>query len=204
MAPSAEIEEDWRPPRVPHAPPAMRALLLLALFPLLAVAGLGFIQTEDVETPPVEDPHRQFDFWVGNWECRTPDGALGGTNEITLECGDKVLQEHWTGAQGGVGTSLNTYDARRKLWHQTWVDQYGTLLLLDGGLNEEGHMILEGTRPAADGTEIQHRIRWAPSDETVRQTWTVSRDGGAAWKTVADLIYSRVEKPAEESEGQAR
>jgi len=76
----------------------------------------------------------QFDFWVGDWECRGPDGTLGGTNRITLECGGRVLQEHGEAPSGGVGTSLNIYDTHTGLWHQTWVDQGGTLLQLDGGI----------------------------------------------------------------------
>ncbi len=142
-----------------------------------------------VELPP--EAH-QFDFWVGDWECRTPDGTLGGTNRITLECAGRVLQEHWEDTTGGVGTSLNMYDPVTGKWHQTWVDQSGTLLQLDGGLNAAGSMVMEGTRPRRDGNgDVQHRITWTPADGTVHQVWTYSIDAGTTWNTAADLVYSK-------------
>ena len=168
---------------------------------LISLTAFAFGQASAEKPSPTDDPHRQIDFWVGDWECRTRKGQLAGTNEITLECGGKVLQEHWKGARGGVGTSLNIYDARREVWHQTWVDQSGTLLLLDGNLDEDGDMVLEGTRPGPDGSEVLHRIRWAPSESGVRQTWTFSKDEGESWQTLADLDYVRAQKsPAKDEE----
>ncbi len=119
---------------------------------------------------------------------------------ITLECGDKVLQENWTGASGGAGKSLNIYDAKQKLWHQTWVDQFGTLLQLDGNLDADGNMVLRGTRPGKDGKMVQHQIKWSPQGEQVRQTWTYSTDDGETWTTAADLNYIRVKTEAPEKE----
>jgi hypothetical protein len=54
-----------------------------------------------------------------------------------------VLHERYATPGGYSGESLNIYDASRKLWHQTWVDSTGTLLLLDGGVRD-GRMMLEG------------------------------------------------------------
>jgi len=155
-------------------------------------------------TPPqaAGDPHRQFDFWLGEWECFTQAGALAGTNRIELSCGGKVLEEHWKGTGGSVGTSLNIYDAQTRRWHQTWVDAGGTLLLLDGELQEDGAMLLEGTRPTPGGGEVLHRIVWMPEEdgEVVRQTWTSSGDEGKTWRTLADLDYRR---PAPEESAEA-
>ncbi|NQU49369.1 MAG: hypothetical protein HQ519_12030 [Planctomycetes bacterium] len=159
---------------------------------------LAIEQQEPAKVGGVEketkDPYRQFDFWVGNWRCETQDGKAAGKNKITLECGNKVLRENWTGAGGGVGTSLNIYDALQKTWHQTWVDQYGTLLQLDGNLDDAGNMVLRGTRPGKEGKTVKHQIKWSPLDEKVRQTWTVSNDDGKTWKVLADLNYIRVKE----------
>src|SRR4051812_17556363 len=76
--------------------------------------------------------HRGFDFWLGHWEVRTPDGKLAGTNRIEREYDGCVLHERYATPRGYSGESLNIYDASRKLWHQTWVDSTGTLLLLEG------------------------------------------------------------------------
>ena len=39
--------------------------------------------------------HRAFDFWLGDWEVRTPDGALAGTNIVTLQYDGGVLHERY-------------------------------------------------------------------------------------------------------------
>src|SRR2546427_2060913 len=47
------------------------------------------------------------------------------------------LQENWEGTDGMTGTSLNAYEAARGLWHQTWVDSRGSILLLEGQLDRK-------------------------------------------------------------------
>ena len=85
--------------------------------------------------------HRQFDFWLGEWNVRTPDGKLAGVNSIKREYDGCVLHERYATQRGYSGESLNMYDAGRKVWHQTWVDTSGALLLLEGGLRG-GSMVL--------------------------------------------------------------
>jgi DNA-binding winged helix-turn-helix (wHTH) protein len=83
------------------------------------------------------------------------------------------------------------YDAARKVWHQTWVDNSGGILYLDGGL-KNGSMVLGGKRRARKGGWVTDRITYTPRpDGSVRQWWQVSRDGGASWKTVFDGIYRK-------------
>ena len=50
-----------------------------------------------------------FDFWVGRWEVRMPDGTLIGTNTITKRDGGCSIQERWEGAGGSTGTSVSFY-----------------------------------------------------------------------------------------------
>ena len=142
-------------------------------------------------TGPAADPARQFDFWIGSWECRGADGELAGTNTIRKILGGAVLEEEWRGASGSHGKSLNIHDAATGRWHQTWVDDSGLLLLLDGGLQEDGSMLMEGKRPGEKGGVVRHRIRWRPLDGgRVRQTWDQSKDDGALWTNLVDLVYS--------------
>lgn len=85
-----------------------------------------------------------------------------------------------------TGTSFNLYDAATKRWHQTWVDSAGSLLQLDGNL-QDGRMVL-ASAPAAQ----VNRITWTPlPDGRVRQLWEASADSGATWKTVFDGYYER-------------
>ena len=165
------------------------AVIALAVSPLAAAA-----QSPAPSAPPkscATAQDRQFDFWLGTWTVTDPSGKPQGTNEITSELRGCVLQEHWSGAQGGRGTSFNHYDAARKRWHQTWVDDSGGILQLDGGWRD-GAMVLWGNRPGRNGATITDRITFTPlSDGTVRQWWQVSRDGGATWTTSFDGIYRK-------------
>jgi hypothetical protein len=136
----------------------------------------------------------QFDFWIGSWEVRTPDGKVAGTNRIEPLLDGCVLQETWRGAKGLQGSSLNMYVPSTKRWHQTWMDQQGTLLLLDGTLRD-GTMVMSGQALSTNkpGVMALQRVTWTPSnDGTVRQLWESSEDGGTTWTTVFDGRYSRV------------
>jgi outer membrane protein assembly factor BamB len=123
--------------------------------------------------------HRQFDFWVGDWQVYRPDGSFAGRNRITREYGDCVIHEHYDTHRGYSGESLNTYDATRKVWHQTWTDDTGLLLTLEGRWDGKS-MILE-TRG--------QRITWTPNaDGSVRQLWESADDKGV-WTVAFDGKY---------------
>ena len=133
---------------------------------------------------------RQFDFWIGEWQVRTPDGKLVGTNRIEREYGGCVIHERYTTGRGYSGESLNMFDAPRKVWHQTWVDDSGVLLVLEGRVID-GRMVLEGQAPAPEGHTIKHRITWTPNaDGSVRQLWE-STDAKGAWTIAFDGAYTK-------------
>jgi hypothetical protein len=132
--------------------------------------------------------HRQFDFWLGDWEVKDPKGNIAGTNLITSEFAGCVLQEHWVGSQGGRGSSFNIFSSSDKKWHQAWVDDSGTFLNLIGGF-EDGKMVLVNDAPV-----LTDRITWNVVDgdkDRVRQHWEQSQDGGKTWKTAFDGLYIR-------------
>ena len=107
--------------------------------------------------------HRAFDFWVGEWQVHGANGKLVGTN---------------------------IYDASRKVWHQTWTDSSGLLLMLEGGL-QDGKMVLEGKGVDAAGAPVNHRITWSPNaDGSVRQHWE-STNAAGQWSTAFDGKYTR-------------
>lgn len=171
--------------------------------PLAAIVLLAFVPPAPAEAqtpaspPPCSAPeHRQFDFWIGDWNVTGPDGRQAGRNRITAILDGCVLREEWTGAGGVSGTSYNIYDARSGRWHQTWVDGQGMLLLLDGGVDSTGAMVLENEQPGRDGKPLRNRITWTRiGPDEVRQLWETSGDGGSTWATVFDGSYRRV--PAE-------
>src|SRR5215471_16022313 len=131
-----------------------------------------FLATPISQAVPCGGPeNRQFDFWVGDWQVHKPDGSFAGMNRITLEYGGCVVHERYATGRGYSGESLNTYDAARKVWHQTWVDSGGLLLTLEGGWNGKS-LVLEGMAPNMSGVQSKQRITWTPNaDGSVHQLW---------------------------------
>jgi hypothetical protein len=134
--------------------------------------------------------HRAFDFWLGEWLVHTPDGKLAGSNRISSEYNGCVVHERYDTGRGYSGESLNIYDAGRKVWHQTWVDTSGTLLVLEGGLRG-GSMVIEGQTTGPDAQVTKHRIKWTPNiNGSVRQFWE-STDAKGKWGVAFDGLYTR-------------
>jgi hypothetical protein len=173
----------------------MRGASWVMVVSTVIVCALPASSTAQSTPPPAcERPeHRQFDFWIGEWDVTLPNGNKAGTNRIQSINAGCALREEWTGAGGTTGTSLNAFDAISGRWHQTWIGSDGILLLLDGGLRD-GAMELSGVIVARDGARTHNRIRWTPisgTPATVRQLWEVSSDGGNTWAVAFDGTYRR-------------
>ena len=142
------------------------------------------------ETPCPGEEYRQFDFWIGDWEVFDEAGTPQGTNHIEQILSGCALQENWVGAHGSVGHSFNAFDKNTGRWHQTWVDNGGLLLQLDGELEGDA-MVLSGPGTSRDGEPITHRITWTALDDgRVKQHWQVSPDG-EEWKDVFVGLYNQ-------------
>lgn len=164
---------------------AIVACLMLMMF----ATGAGAQNASG--TAPCSSPrHHEFDFWLGDWDVYGAQGKLAGTNHITREHGGCVVHEHYANDRGYDGESFNVFDATRGVWHQTWVDSSGLLLVLEGGL-KDGAMVLEGNVLGAAGKPVPQRITWTPRpDGTVRQLWQ-SQDPKGGWNVVFDGTYRR-------------
>ena len=132
---------------------------------------------------------RQFDFWLGDWNVASADGKLVGRDRVEKAYGGCVIQEHWTSVDGGTGGSVSMYDMSRKLWHQTWVDSTGTLVVLEGDL-KDGRMLMSGEM-SQHGVRVLDRMSWTPQDGKIRQLWETSEDGGKTWKIIFDVYYTK-------------
>jgi hypothetical protein len=162
----------------------------------LACASFAMSASVAQDAPPakkhcVDANHRQFDFWIGDWDVFLPDGSKAGENRIESVESGCVLQETWRGRGGVTGRSLNIFDADDRRWHQTWVDSTGGRLDLAGGL-ESGAMVMSAAsaHPTKPGVRLTQRITWSVNaDGTLRQLWQNSEDGGTTWTTVFDGRY---------------
>ena len=147
--------------------------------------------------PCKADPrYRQFDFWIGDWDVRTtglPPTGPAARNNITLEEGSCIVQEHWTGLGGGTGQSYNLFDRSMGKWRQTWVDSNGGQHDYVGELTD-GNMVFEGTTPAPNGQlgRVPTRLTlFHVSADSVRQLLQVSPDSGRTWRVAYDFTYVR-------------
>ena len=164
----------------------------LSRIPILWGVTLTIMSTASGQGSPAAcgaPEHRQFDFWIGDWNVHAANGKLAGTNTVTRDYDGCVIHEHYDTGRGYSGESSNIYDASRKVWHQTWVDSSGLLLTLEGGLRD-GKMILEGETTGPDGKVTKQRITWTPhADGSVQQRWD-SKAPGAGWAIVFDGKYT--------------
>ena len=47
--------------------------------------------------------YRQFDFWIGEWDVKNPQGVPAGSSSIQLILGQCIIFENWSGGGGSVG-----------------------------------------------------------------------------------------------------
>jgi len=137
------------------------------------------------------DAARQFDFWLGEWDCSWHADGLEhvGTNSVYADLGGMVLVENFDGRPSldFQGLSYSVYDRAAQRWRQTWVDSEGGYLDFAGRF-EDGAMEL---RRSAGG--VQFRMRWQNIDPgSFDWSYERSDDGGHTWAAVWEIGYSRV------------
>ena len=167
----------------------------VVIFALALTAGSASAQSLPAPgaKPCQSSEYRQFDFWVGHWEVFGPAGKKVGENRIEPIADGCALLEQWAGNGGMTGKSLNIYDSADRQWHQTWVDNSGTLLILAGKLVDRSMVLsMTGPSPTDPKTTVLQRITWTPADDgSVRQLWELSSDAGKGWTVLFDGRYVR-------------
>jgi len=133
--------------------------------------------------------YHQLDFWIGDWDAfdmDEPDKVQARAHvESTLNgC---VLFEDYQQIDGLHGQSFNTYDKQRKVWHESWVTNGGSMMLIEGNL-QAGEMVMSGT-VRKDGKDILIRDTWKVADGIVRETAVKSTDSGKTWETLFDMGF---------------
>ncbi len=132
---------------------------------------------------------RQFDFWIGEWDVKNPQGVPSGSSSIQLILGQCTIFENWSGG-GSNGKSFNIYDTNDKKWHQTYVDDKGTFSHYVGGLVDGKMVVVADTVVAGKKTWAKMTFSKMPNGD-VRQFGENSTDDGKTWVASFDLIYSR-------------
>ncbi len=137
------------------------------------------------------EPHRAFDFWLGQWSVSDKSGQLQGRNEIRSVQNGCALEEQWVSVRGGTGQSVSYYHPGREEWRQLWTDAGASIIDIRGGLRD-GVMSLEGTiYYLVEAAERGFRGSWTPlEDGRVRQFFE-ERDEDGSWQVWFEGFYSR-------------
>lgn len=182
---------------------------MLASHALLLMLITAPTQTPQPAAPPPKPfdctapEHRQFDFWVGEWDVVPNNagatGATGAARKPAVNIIEKahkgcVIVENWDDGIGGTGQSFNVYDRAKKRWQQTWVDSNGGLHEYWGELRD-GNMVYIGEVPLPPASRFQGRrtvrLTFFPlGPDKVRQ-FSESLNVDGTWSVNYDLIYTR-------------
>ena len=151
---------------------------------------LAKVQTN--ATPCANDPvHRQFDFWIGEWNVVNAQGQTAGTSSIQNILDGCVILENWTGRGGYTGKSFNFVDPGTGKWRQTWVGSRGGKIEFTGQL-EGKNMVFYSDEKDNDGKPYRRRLTFYNlGPDKVRQFSQRSGDNGKTWTTEYDLTYLR-------------
>ena len=170
------------------------ALLLVIAASTIALTAAGQqVRVTLKPRPPAScatGEFRQFDFFAGDWDTYdvADPSKVVARNRVTVVLDGCAVREVYQQDDGLVGESLSIYDAFRRRWHQSWVTNRGSLLLLNGGLEGE-RMVLTGPDRAADGTPSLLRGIWWREGADVRERAERSTDGGRTWTPVFDIVF---------------
>ncbi|GLQ96884.1 hypothetical protein [Dyella mobilis] len=170
---------------------ACAAAICLMAAPKMAAATPAMTSNHAYCSAPA---YRQFDFWLGDWDTyRIKDDKPGDVsvarNRVTSMLDGCALHEAYTRNDGYAGESYTSYDASRKVWHQTWVSNQGELNVMEG-TQQGDRIVLSGEVTDGQGVQLQ-RVSWEPWQGGVRETCEGSRDGGKTWTVLFDILFRK-------------
>lgn len=193
------------PPCPPDAPGGVPAAA-----PSAAAPAAPAVPVQAAPAPPTDvaeackgAEHREFDFWIGQWnlvvKTRKAPGSdewveAPATNRIQSTLGGCAVEESFRAEGPGspwAGRSFSAYVGPKKVWRQTWVDDQGSYLAFTGGM-ESGRMVLRGESFKREDKEIQMRMVFSDiTAGSLTWTWERTNDGGATWTPVMIILYTR-------------
>ena len=144
-------------------------------------------QLQPCETPEA----RQFDFWLGEWDLTWGEDGQG-RNTVTSRYAGCMIEENFDGAPSMdfKGMSVSTYNARLKVWQQTWVDNQGGYIHLTGEYRN-GKMVLINRPLDSDGSVLFRMSFYNIKPDSLDWDWERSGDGGQTWELRWRIHYQR-------------
>ena len=160
---------------------------------------LGAATQVPVSAAPASPPpgcnlpeYRQLDFWLGDWDTFDPANSTTSVARARIEliAAGCAVHELYEQTDGLIGDSILSFDPVRKLWQQTWVTNYGSLMVVAGRF-KDGALSLEGTTHLRNGTSLLQRITWKTEGSAVRESSVVSKNGGRTWEPSFNVLFQK-------------
>jgi Protein of unknown function (DUF1579) len=142
----------------------------------------------------------QLDFWLGSWDLTWPASQSGGTegevahgtNQIEKILKGCVVEERFATADGGfLGRSHSAFDAKARVWRQTWVDSAGGYLVFEGGLSGFGFELRTAPTERNGQTVINRMVFSDIRPASLEWAWQASADDGETWRDLWNISYRR-------------
>ncbi len=164
--------------------------LTTLIITLFSLTSLVKAQTDDC--PCCTKFHKQFDFWVGDWNVFDKEGKKIGENTIVKLTDGCILNEHWKSVNGASGRSYNYFNSTDSTWNQVWIDNQGGNLVLKGKASEN-KMILKSDLMKGQKVDFYtNQITWTlNADGSVTQFWEILDKNNRLISVAFDGIYRR-------------
>jgi hypothetical protein len=179
----------------------MRFISVVSFVVILYFAGADQLQAQNQQQRPCDTPAgQQFDFWLGEWELTWPAEQWGGqkgdiskgTNSVTKILDDCIIQENFKYPDGEFnGTSLSVYNAVKRIWQQTWVDNNGGYLVFTGEFIDSRMELRTEVRETNDKQIVSRMVFKNITESSIDWDWQRSEDNGKTWQDVWNIHYER-------------
>jgi hypothetical protein len=167
--------------------------LIAAIFLVVVASSSSDASAEAVKSPPSHCDtagHRQFDFWVGEWDVyRADTDRLVAHSTIERLYAGCAVRENWSPFKGTPGGSLNVYRPASREWRQVWTDADNELHEYRGRWDGR-KLVFKGN--AADSASVARPVRMTFEplpDGSVAQTGYAWDRKKGAWALEYKFIY---------------
>jgi hypothetical protein len=142
-----------------------------------------------------EPRNRDFDFWIGEWDCfRTGTQLLSGYSHVEIMAGGCAILENYTSVQAYTGKSFNFYDTVTGKWEQDWIGSGGPgdRQRYYNGEYKNGAMHFNYETTGLKGEKVKGNfIFYFIDKDTVRQYQDLTDENGKTVSVTYDLTYRR-------------
>jgi tetratricopeptide (TPR) repeat protein len=142
-----------------------------------------------------EPRNRDFDFWIGDWNCyRTGTDVLSGYSHVESIAGGCAILENFTSIQSYDGKSFNFYDTITGKWEQDWIGSGGPgdRQHYNNGIFKDGKMQFVYETTNSNGVKAKGNfIFYFINQDSVRQYQDLTDSTGKTVSVTYDLTYRR-------------